>query len=150
MNITVGVEIDSPKSNVWAAIIDIDNCMDMISGILDIKILHKPEEGLVGLKWTEKRKMFGKEASETMWITDCQDEEYYSTRAENNGAVYSTTLAVSEIDNKTRLTMSFSDSSDSIFIKVVSSIMGIFIKKSMIKMLEKDLADIKEFVEKNK
>lgn len=150
MNITVGVEIDSPKSKVWAAIIDIDNCMDMISGIIDLKMLHKPEEGLIGLKWSETRKMFGKEASETMWITDCKDEDYYCTRAENSGAVYSTTMAVSEAGNKTLLTMSFSDSSDSIFIKMVSSIMGLFIKKSMVKMLEKDLADIKEFVEKNK
>lgn len=42
----------------------------MVSGIISLNILHQPEDGLVGLKWEETRKMFGKEASETMWITD--------------------------------------------------------------------------------
>lgn len=148
MNITVDVEIDSPKSKVWAAITDIENCIDMISGITALKVLHKPEEGLIGLKWTETRKMFGKEATETMWITECKTQEYYCTRAENCGAIYSTKIMVAQTDNKTLLTMNFSDSSDSIFVKMMSSIMAFFIKKSMIKMLEKDLSEIKSFVEK--
>ena len=149
MNITVDIEIKAPKNKVWAAITDIDNCMDMISGIVDLKILHKPKEGLIGLKWTETRKMFGKESSETMWITDCITEEYYCTRAENCGAIYSTKMAVSEVGETTVLTMAFSGTSDSILVKIMSSIMGIFIKKPMTKMLENDLSEIKEFVEKN-
>lgn len=148
MNITVDVKIDSPKSKVWAAITDINNSVNMLSGIIDLKIIHTPKEGLIGLKWTETREMFGKESSETMWITDSKDEEYYYTRAENHGTIYITKMALSAVGNKTLLTMSFSGTSDSIFIKVLSSIMGIFIKKSMVKVIEKDLDEIKEFVEK--
>ena len=149
MSITVDIKIDSPKSKVWAAITDIRNCMNMISSISALKVLHEPEEGLIGLKWTETRHVFGKDATETMWITDCKDEEYYCTRAENHGAIYSTKLAVAEVGDKTLLTMSFAVTSDSFFIKVVSSVMGIFIKKLMLKMLEKDLDEIKAFVEKS-
>ena len=87
MNITVDIEIDSPKSKVWTAITDTDNWMNMVSGIIDLKILHRPEEGLIGLKWSETRKVFGKESSETMWITDCIPREYYCTRAENGGVL---------------------------------------------------------------
>lgn len=79
MNITVSVEINSPKSRVWTAITDFDNCINMISAIVDLKVIHKPEEGLMGFKWTETRKVFGKESTETMWITDCKEEEYYCT-----------------------------------------------------------------------
>jgi len=148
MNISVKIEIDSPKSNVWAAITDIQNCPKMISAIIDLTVLHQPEEGLVGLKWTETRKIFGKESAETMWITDCKEEEYYCTRAENCGAIYSTKMALSEVDNKTTLSMSFSGTSDSTLVKIISSIMNLFIKKSMLKMLQKDLNEIKAFVEK--
>jgi len=149
MNITVSVEINSPKNRVWHAITDFENCIHMISGIIDLKIIHKPEKGLIGLKWTETRKMFGKESTETMWITDYIEEEYYCTRAENCGAIYITKISLAEVEDKTLLTMSFSGTSDSIFIKIISSFMNLFFKKSMIKMLEKDLNEIKAFVEKS-
>lgn len=55
---------------------------------------------------------------------------------------------VSQVGNKTRLTMNFSYSSDSILVRMLSVVLGFFIKKSMIKMLEKDLREIKAFVEK--
>ena len=147
MKINVSVEIDSPKNVVWDTIIDINNCINMISGIIDLKIIHQPEVGIVGLKWSEKRKMFGKECSEIMWITDCKDGEYYCVRSESGGAIYTTKMDLSEIGDKTQLTMSFSGTSSSFFSRLISSIMSIFIKKSMVKMLEKDLAEIKEYVE---
>jgi hypothetical protein len=149
MNINVGVEINSPKDRVWAAITDFDNCINMISAIVGFKLIHKPEEGLIGFKWSETRKIFGKESTETMWITDCKDGEYYCTRAENCGAIYSTKMALSEVGDKTLLTMSFSGTSDSMFIRVLSSFMNIFLKKSMVRMLEKDINEIKAFVEKS-
>ena len=68
MIVTAGIEIMDSKENVWKAITDIENSGGMISSILDIHILHKPPDDLVGLKWEETRKMFGKEAMETMWI----------------------------------------------------------------------------------
>lgn len=149
MKINVDIEINSPKNKVWTAITDIKNCTNMISGIIDLEILHQPKEGIVDLKWTETRKIFGKVSSETMWITECQDEEYYCTRAENHGAIYTTKMSVSGVGSKTLLTMVFSGTSESIFVKLISSIMSFFLKKSMVKMLRKDLADIKNFVEKS-
>ena len=149
MKISVDIEIDSPKNKVWTAITEINNWSDMISGIIDLKVLHQPEKGIVGLKWTETRKIFGKESSETMWITDCKYEEYYCTRAENHGAIYSTKMSVSEGDSNTLLTMAFSGTSESTFVKLISSIMSLFYKRSMVKMLQNDLADIKRFVEKS-
>lgn len=149
MNISVSTEIESSKRNVWLAITNISNSVNMISGILDLTILEQPEQGLIGLKWSETRKMFGKEAAETMWITECKQEHYYCTRAENCGAIYTTKLALSEVGNNTLLEMTFSGTSDAFFTRLMTSIMGVLIKNSMIKMLQQDLSDIKSFVEKN-
>lgn len=82
-----------------------------------------------------------------MWITDCVDGEYYQTRAENHGAVYVSKLMVQQQDEQTLLTMEFSGMSDSWFVNLMSKLMGFFMAKSMIKMLEADLADIKAHVE---
>lgn len=148
MEISVRTTIDGPKGRVWGAITDIDNCANMVSAIVGLKVLNRPDAGLVGLKWTETRKMFGKESSETMCITECREQDYYCTRAENHGAVYVTRMSVEEIENQTRLTMSFSGTSASPVVRLVSAVMGVFMKKPMIKMLEKDLNDIKMFVER--
>ncbi len=121
----------------------------MISSILRIIILNKPSADIVGLKWEETREMFGKEATETMWITESEVNEYYCTRAESHGSVYITKLSLKTIDNSTLLTMSFNGIPQSIIAKVLSFVMGPLIKKSMKKALTKDLEDIKAYVEKS-
>lgn len=150
MEISVTTEIKCPKALVWQAITDIANCKNMISAIIDLTVIEKPEKGLVGLKWSETREMFGKEASETMWITEAVEGQYYCTRAENCGAVYLTKMAVAEDNGKTILSMSFSSESMSFFGKLISGLMGFLMKKSLAKMLKKDLQDIKQHLENKK
>jgi carbon monoxide dehydrogenase subunit G len=147
MQVSVNIEISSSKEKVWAAITDIENCINFISSIIDLEVLNKPEDSFVGLKWKETRLMFGKKASETMWITDAVENEYYCVRAESHGSVYITKISLSEIENNTLLTMSFSAQAQTTFAKLISAIMGIFIKGSMEKELKRDLADIKKYVE---
>lgn len=149
MNVTVNIEISKSKESVWSAITDIDNCQRMISSILKINIINKPTDGIVGLKWEETREVFGKEATETMWITDSKPNEYYSTRAESHGSVYITNLNVKDTEDGCLLTMSFTGSAQTIVAKILLFLMGPLIKKSMIKALNKDLEDIKSFVEQN-
>jgi hypothetical protein len=149
MLVTVEIEINNPKEEVWSAITDIENCDSMISSILRINILHKPSNDIVGLKWEETRKMFGKEAVETMWITDAVVNEYYCTRAESHGSVYITKLSLSESANGTLLTMSFSAIAKSFSAKIMSFFMGTLIKGSIKKALIKDLEDIKTYVERS-
>ncbi|MBV1911404.1 MAG: SRPBCC family protein [Kangiellaceae bacterium] len=147
MKMSVEVEIGAVKEKVWAAITDIENCEKMITGIVGLKVIDKPESGVVGLKWSETRVMFGKEAEETMWITDAVENEYYCTRAESHGSIYATKLSLQENNNVTVLSMTFTGTSDSAFVRMLTVVMGLFMKKSMIKMLQADLEDIKRFVE---
>ena len=149
MKVSVNIEIASSKEKVWAAITDIENCVNFISSIIDLELLNKPENKLVGLKWKETRLMFGKKASETMWITDAVENEYYCTRAESHGSVYITEISLSEIEGNTLLTMSFAAQAQGAFVKIISAIMSVFIKGTMKKALDKDLEDIKEHIEQN-
>lgn len=147
MNVEVDIEIAAPKERIWAAITDIENCADMISGIENINVLNQPENGVVSLKWEETRTMFGKQATETMWITEAEENRYYKTRAENHGTVYISKLALSEQGENSKLTMSFTAEAQTTMTKIFSALMGVFVKGSMKKMIAKDLADIKAFVE---
>ena len=148
MALEVEVTIEGPKEDVWKVITDIENSPDTITGIEKIEILEKPSDGLVGLKWQETRTLFGRTATEIMWITDVVENEMYKTRAESHGAVYITSLVVSEQDAKTRLTMEFDAAPQSLSAKVMAAITGIFIKKATKNALMQDLIDIKAAVEK--
>jgi len=149
MKVSVDIEIAKSKEIVWSAITDIENCSNFISSIIDIQILDQATDGLVGMKWKEKRLMFGKEASEIMWITESVENEYYCTRAESHGSVYITKLSLSEIGGNAALTMSFTGEAQTFLARVVSACMGVLIKSSMKKALLKDLEDIKNYAEQS-
>ncbi|WP_320825420.1 SRPBCC family protein [Reinekea sp.] len=158
MHTSVSIDIAQPKEVVWQAICDIEHANNMISAILAIEVLHRPKAGIIGLKWRETRKMFGKEATEVMWITEAEENQYYSTRAENHGAVYISRLALAEIPappsgatpesgSITQLTMSFNTESPTRLGKILTTCMGFLMNSSMKKMLYQDLEDIKKHLE---
>ena len=92
--------------------------------------------------------MFGKTAMETMWISDAIDNEYYVTRAESHGSIYITRLVLTDSDNGTLLTMSFTGTPQTAVAKILSFLMAPLITKSIKKALFQDLRDIKAFTEK--
>lgn len=148
MQISVNIEIDAAPEKIWQAITDFQNSTAMISAIKSIEILEQPKEGLVGFKWAEIREIFGKDAKEVMTISHCVEQEYYQTRAENHGAVYISRLEISQNEGQHFLTMSFNSQADSWWLNVLTKLMSVFIKKSMIKMIKQDLQDIKLYCEK--
>tara|TARA_R110002126_G_scaffold266598_1_gene409814 strand:- start:587 stop:1036 length:450 start_codon:yes stop_codon:yes gene_type:complete len=147
MKLTIDIEIKAPKEKVWKVITDIENSVNTISGIEKIEILNKPKDTVVGLKWEETRTIFGKSATETMWITEATENDYYKTRAESNGAIYQTILKLSEKENTTFLTMEFNSEAITIKGKIMAFIFGRMLNKTMKKLIKKDLIDIKTTVE---
>ena len=147
MKLTIDIEIKAPKEEVWKVITDIENSVNTISGIEKIEILNKPKDTVVGLKWKETRTIFGKSATETMWITEATENGFYKTRAESNGAIYQTILKLSEKENTTFLTMEFSTEAITVKGKIMAFIFGRMLNKTMKKLIKKDLIDIKTTVE---
>ena len=147
MNIEVQVKIDGSREDVWSVITDIENSPNTISGIDKIEILERPADGLVGLKWQETRTLFGRTATEIMWITDVHENESYKTRAESHGSVYVTRLGISEQDGTTRLAMEFDAFPQTFGAKLMSAVTGRFFANATKEALMQDLVDIKAAVE---
>ena len=148
MIVGVQVTINGSKAAIWAAITNIENASKIISGILNIEILEKPANGLVGLKWRETRMFFGKPATVEKWITDAAENEFYKTRAVDNGFVFLSTMSISESGNGSiTLTSSHDSQPQGIVARLLSIPMGLLFKGVAKKALLQDLNDIKSAVE---
>src|SRR5437762_11702145 len=120
MIVEAQVTINGSKAAIWAAITNIESASETISGIENIEVLEKPTNGLVGLKWRETRKLFGKSATAEKWITDAAENEFYKTKAEDNGFVFLSTISISESSGGITLTSSHDSKPQGIVAKLMS------------------------------
>src|SRR3954468_12967589 len=126
MIVEAQVTINGSKAATWAAITNIANAAEIISGIEHIEVLEKPANGLVGLKWRETRMLFGKPATVEKWITDAAENEFYTTRAEDGGFVFLSTVSISESDGGVTLTSSHDSKPQGIIARIRSLPMFLF------------------------
>jgi hypothetical protein len=140
------ITINRNSSVVWNAITDIKNASQIISGIEKVEILEEPDNGLVGLKWSETRMYFGKPSAIDKWITEAVEMKYYKTRAEMEGFIFNTTFSIEEIGDTIQLRSSHETLSLGILAKIKSLPM-IFFKGMLKKAILKDLMDIKTTIE---
>ena len=147
MIIEAQVTIDGSKEAIWAVIADIENASESISGIEQVELLERPERGLIGLKWRETRTLFGKTATEEMWITDAAENEFYTARAASHGFIYTSTIRIAEQGGGNSLTMTLISKPQGFVAKLLSIPMGLVFKGVAKKALLQDLNDIKRVVE---
>jgi hypothetical protein len=148
MKVIAVTDIRAKPQRVWSIVSDIEKAGDIISAIHDIEVLDRPTgPSLVGLKWRETRTMFGKAATEVMWVTDAADESFYETRAESHGCVYVSRIELEPHDDGTRLSMGFEGTPVTTGAKILWALTGWMAKRAMIKALDADLADIKSAAE---
>ena len=148
MIVELQVTINGSRSAVWAAITNVENAAAIISGIEKIEVLEKPATGLVGLRWRETRMLFGKPATAEKWITEAAENQFYKTRAEDNGFVFLTTKSISENSDGLTLTESHESRPQSVVAKFMSIPMRLFFTGAVKKALLQDLNDIKTAVER--
>jgi len=147
MKILVATEIHGSPEKIWEAITDISSWQGIIRGIEKIELLNQPKEGLVGLKWKETRTLFGKTATEIMWITAVEPGKSYTVNAESHGAIYITKTEIEELTDRCRLIQEFQSTPQTLGARILALIFGVMMKKSVIKAFESDLADIKAAIE---
>jgi len=141
------ITINGSRSAVWSAITDIEHASEIISGIKKVEIIERPATGLVGLSWRETRILFGDEATVEKWITDAAEKEFYTTKAEDGGFVFLTTMRVSESSGGVTLTSSHETRPQGIVARLKA--LPMFLFKGMIKKaILQDLNDVKTAVEK--
>src|SRR5262245_30812538 len=144
MLVEAQITINGSKSAIWAAITDIENASEIMSGIEKIEIVEKPVNGLVGLKWKETRILFGKPATVEKWITDAAENEFYKTKAGGCWLGFVTPIRISK--GKCRgltFTNSHYSNPQTIGAKIKTDPMGLFFKGVIRKAALQDLNDIK-------
>ncbi len=147
MNLKVEIPINATKEEIWKVITDIDGAPDRISGIEKVEVHHHPGEELIGLKWTETRTLFGKTATETMWVTEAEKNKFYKTRAESHGAIYTSIMRIDEKNGQNFLGMEFYSQAQTFGAKFMATVLGPLFKGATKKAVLKDLEDIKSHLE---
>lgn len=139
------IQVD--RETLWKAMTDKENIPKVIPGIEKVEVLEKPKTGVVGLKWTETRTMFGKTASEKMWVTEASDLDYYKTRAENHGAIYLSSIHMRPAAGGTELTMRFEGKPVTLGAKLFWLLLGWAFVGPTRKAMQKDLDSVKASLE---
>ena len=141
--------VSRPRPEVFAAFTDLEAAPDRIEGIDKIELLTDgPMQ--IGTQFRETRTMFGKEAVETMTVTEFDRDEKYVTRAESCGSLYKATYRFEEISDGTRVEFSFDATPQSFFAKLATPVMGLLMGRMMKRMIAKDLDDLIAAIEKSR
>ena len=149
MLVEAQVTINGSQAAIWAAITNIENAAQIISGIEHIEVVEKPANGLVGLRWRETRMLFGKPETVEKWITDAVEKAFYTTRAEDNGFVFVSTMRISESSGGMTLTSAHETRPQGIVARLQSLPMVLF-KGVVKKAILQDLNDYKSAVEQER
>lgn len=152
--ITVSETIHAPIDRVFQIATNIPDAAETITGIEKIEVLENapPAEhnnGVVGqgFKWRETRTMFGKQATEDMWITEWSPPTTYVVEARSHGSHYLTPITFEDLgNNQTRMTMTFNATPETFGAKVMMKVFS-FMTKKLTQCLADDLADIKSAAE---
>lgn len=143
--ITLTETIAAPPEAVFARATDYANCAEWIEAITAMEILTDGPVA-VGTRFKETRKMWGKEASETMEILELEAPQRVTLGAESHGCRYRTEFRFEPEGQGTKVTMDFQGTPLTFGAKVFTVLMKPMIK-SMSKMCAKDLADLKQACE---
>lgn len=148
MRITVTRHVQAPIDKTYEYFIDIEKIADRIKGIETIEILEHGGEDNVGLRWRETRTMFGREATEEMWISAAEKDLFYEVQAKSNGMKYLTRYEFTSNSDGTGVSLSFSGRPVSLMAKIMAPMMS-FMAGSMRKALEADMDDLARLLENN-
>lgn len=146
MNVRSTISIKAPMEKVFEYFSDIQKAEERIEGINKIEILSDEKSG-AGLKWRETRTMFGKEATEIMWITDFNPPVTYSVEAESHGMKYHSTYTFDQEGDNTMVEMVFEGTPVSLWAKISAPLFGVVFKGATKKALQKDMHDLKKLLE---
>ncbi|MHC4991802.1 MAG: SRPBCC family protein [Planctomycetota bacterium] len=143
--IKVSKHIDAPVPEVFRVMSDVPHWADHVSGITMMEMLTEGEIG-VGTRFRETRKMFGKEHTEEMEITEFEPCHSYAVECESCGCHYRTTVEVRPDGTGSRVDMEMRTRPIGFMAKMMSPL-GVLMKGSVRKCFQSDLDDVCRVVE---
>ncbi|MDQ4006766.1 MAG: SRPBCC family protein [Actinomycetota bacterium] len=140
--VTTRRTVDAPAERVWAVATDIGGWERTISGINQVELLSDGDFG-TGTRWRETRTMFGREATEEMWVTAVDPGRSYTVEAESHGAHYVSTFTfTATTPEQTEVALTFDAQPQGTVAKVLAKVAAPVAQRSVAKALRQDLDDI--------
>ncbi|MFG3505826.1 SRPBCC family protein [Streptomyces sp. NPDC047821] len=141
--VTAERHIAAPRDRVWEALTDLHGMPGTLSGVTRVEVLTEgPFQ--TGTRWRETRRMFGKEATEELYVTACQAPSRYVVEADSRGTHYVSEFTVRETaPGRTLVRSSFSARPPSGGIGgLLARLLGGIGRRAVAKAVERDLADV--------
>lgn len=149
MTIEESIEISAPRERVFEVFSDVPHAAEMLDGINSVEVLSDEGGFGVGFRWRESRTMFGKEATEEMWVTACEPPESYTVEAESHGTHYTSVYRFDDDGTgSTWVDLTFEGRPVSTAAKLMSPF-AVFFKSSTRKAFRKDLEQLKAVCEED-
>ncbi|WP_460464092.1 SRPBCC family protein [Arthrobacter pigmenti] len=148
-SISLSRHIAASVEQVWKVVTDIPRAADTLSGVTRVEMFTEPPYG-VGTRWRETRTMFGKQATEEMWVTAVNPPRSTVVEAESAGTHYTTSFTIEPEGQGSTLTLIFAGEmvSDSRWKKLLWKAFGKIGVRASSKAMTTDLADIAAAAEK--
>lgn len=140
------VSISAAPQRVFAVFTDLANASKNISGINAIEILTPGPIGK-GTKFRETRTMMGRQATETMEITEFQAPHTYRMDCNSCGAHCAITFRFVPEGGGTRVDVSMIATPTTFFARIMSIITAPMMRGMMEKCFKQDLGDLKRVCE---
>ncbi|MFJ7075110.1 SRPBCC family protein [Streptomyces sp. NPDC098781] len=146
-SVVVERKVAAGQGPVWEALTDLAGMERALSGVTRVEVLTDGAFG-VGTRWRETRRMFGKEATEEMWVTVCEPPERYVVEAESHGTHYVSEWQVrADGPSASTVRMTFSAVASGGVAGLLAKILGGLGTRAVTKAIAKDLDDIARAVE---
>lgn len=146
-SVVVERRIAAGQGSVWEALTDLRGMERVLSGVSKVDVLTEGAFG-VGTRWRETRRMFGKEATEEMWVTACELPERYVVEAESHGTRYvSEWLLRADGPSATTVRMTFTSVASGGLTGLLAKILGGVGTRAVSKAIAKDLDEVASAVE---
>lgn len=133
---------------MWEALTDLQGMQRVLSGVSKVEVLSDGSFG-VGTRWRETRRMFGKDATEEMWVTVCEAPERYVVEAESHGTHYTSEWGLradGPVTTTVRMTFTGTTSGGGVM-GVLAKVLGGVGARAVSKAIAKDLEDVAAAVE---
>jgi uncharacterized protein YndB with AHSA1/START domain len=145
--ITVSRQFPQPAELVFAAMTNFHDAADNITAITSMEVIADGEIG-EGTIIRETRKMFGREHTESMTITDWQPPRHYVTECGSCGAHYRTKVSCSPLPDGTEVSLTMTITPQTFMARVMGAVMSPLMKGQIHKAFMQDLDDVAAVLER--
>lgn len=146
-SVVVERRIAAGQGPVWESLTDLRGMAQVLGSVTHVEVLTAGVFG-VGTRWRETRRMFGKEATEEMWVTACEPPERYVVEAESHGTHYiSEWRLLADGPTATTVRMTFTGVASGGVTGLLAKVLGGVGARAVGKAVAKDLEDVAVAVE---